>query len=424
MKRVLFFPSYFGGFGHVARCLLLAEELVQQDWSVAMILAGPYADAVKKAGFEVLKPLFPLRLKRKKANSPDYLWIPDASVQVLRDGFTRPWQVRAAVLEAMHFVRGFRPDVLIGDFSLLTWMIGQRAGIPVVQVVQSFMHPETPGLIWWRDPPSGISSPNIRPVFDPVLEHWKLNPIRKVEDLFRGDLFLIPCLPELDPLPEGITNTYYVGPLVPHSHKVELLPEPLLRPRNERTVYVTMGGDTVGHLTLLRKIIEAFHGTRWCVIISTGQRSNPAELGSLSPNIHCFSWVPGPSVIERSDAVLFHGGHVTMMETVRHGVPSVVVPSHSEREANGRRLEACSASRVLSPTSLGEPIQLIRKKWTYGEFTLGVQSFSTLTPEILREAVADVLENSRYREGVIKLRDIASHYQGLSAAADLIRNVL
>jgi UDP:flavonoid glycosyltransferase YjiC (YdhE family) len=364
-KRALLFPSYFGGgFGHVGRCLALAGELSRQNWTVAMVLAGRYVDLVRKAGYQVFQPLFPARPRRGEREPPAYTYILDGNVQALRDGLVRPWRVRAAVAEAQYIVRRFRPDVLIGDLSLLPWIVGQRSGLPVIQIVRSIMHPAAPRIIWWQEPPDGMISPDIRPVFDPVLSRWGLNSISRVEELVRGDMFLIPSIPELEPLPNGLSSTHYVGALIRSQLAAGALPAPLDKQTEKPVIYVTLGGGAgpVGNRRFFQKLNEALGETPWSVIVSTGRRFDPSDLPPAPPNMFYHQWVPGQAVIQRSSAVVFHGGYGTTMETVSYGVPSVVVPFHSEQESNGRRLEACSAARVLGPPSTGASMRLVRSR--------------------------------------------------------------
>ena len=425
-RRALFFPSYFGnGFGHISRCLTLADEMSRRNWIVGMVLAGHHASKIRKAGYEVFSPWFPKRSRPEAKAFPAYTYILDGNIQVLRDGFTRPWKVRAAVAEALLVVRRFKPDVLIGDVSLLSWIVGQRAGIPVVQVIRSIMHPVAPRIIWWKDPPPGMISPSIHKIFDKVLRRWKLERITRAEDLLRGDLFLVPSIPELEPLPDNTPNTHYIGALVSNDNSGSQLPLPIEEPSDKKRVYVTMGGGAgpVGNLHLFEVINEAFADTPWSVIVSTGPKFEAFRLPPAAPNLYYYQWVPGPSVIRQSDVVVFHGGYGTMMETVRYGVPAVVLPFHSEQEANGRRLAACSAAYVLSPESSDAPRQLIFKRWAYGEFAFWIHPVYQITPETLRNAVSNVLEKHCFSEGAAKLREVASKYKGAFAAVNLIERL-
>jgi UDP:flavonoid glycosyltransferase YjiC (YdhE family) len=427
-KRALLLPGYFGsGFGHIARSLVLASELARQQWSVALVVAGPHVVNVRRAGWPVYQPWFPMRPHRAAADeSLAYLWIPDANFQVVRDGLTHPWMLQLAVAELQLIIRHFGPDVLIGDFSLLAWIAGQRAGLPVVQVIRAIAHPASPRLIWWQSPPPGLVSPDIRPVFEAALKNWGLAPIERAEDLFRGDLFLVPSVPELEPLPPGLSNTQYVGAMVAAPTRAAVLPEPLNGLKEKPVVYLTLGGGaaTVGDRQFFKTINAAFADAPWQVIVSTGGKFAPTDLPPAPPNLFYYPWVPGSAVIPRSDLVIFHGGYGTMMETVRAGIPSLVLPFHSEQESNGRRLAACGAAEVLSPIADMSAMRLVRRRWRGGELATWMQPASSLTPTAVREAAHRVLTQSRYAEGARVLSAAAAAYAGAPAAVEWIGQLL
>jgi len=108
-------------------------------------------------------------------------------------------------------------------------------------------------------------------------------------------------------------------------------------------VYVTVGGgsDSVRGLNLLPLWKAAFAGTGWEVVVSTGGRPVDRRWRRVK-NLRVFPWVPGAAMVTRADGILFHGGYGTM-EMVRAGVPSVVLPLHTEQEGNGRRLQQSGA---------------------------------------------------------------------------------
>jgi UDP:flavonoid glycosyltransferase YjiC (YdhE family) len=68
-------------------------------------------------------------------------------------------------------------------------------------------------------------------------------------------------------------------------------------------------------------------------------------------------------------------------------------------------------------------MRLVRSRWPYGEFTTWVQPESPLTPEALRQAVADVLTQPGYRVAARALSEEASRYGGAEAASDLIEKL-
>jgi UDP:flavonoid glycosyltransferase YjiC (YdhE family) len=425
MPTALFFPSYLGsGFGHVSRCLALADELKTHGWRTPFALAGVHAEKVRRAGQRVFELRYPFRPKMEADAGPAYTVFSDMNYQLVRDRFHSPRIVRACVREAQNLLKRVQPDVLVGDTWPLTYILGRLAGLPVVQIIKSVVHPAAPRLIWWQDPPAGLVSPDPRPVFNPVLRRYGLPEIRRAEDLLVGDLLLVPSIPELDPLPLGLPKTHYVGALTRLSPP-KSLPSWLVELDSSRPlIYVTIGGGAgpVGSRWFFQIVSEALTPMDLQAIVSTSRKFPVSSLPTPPSNVVFRDWVPGPAVIARAAVVVFHGGYGTTMETVRHGVPSVVLPFHSEQEANGRRLEASGVARVLLPSR--EPFQVVPSRWKGGEFTTLVRLRSDLEPSMLREAIASVLTEDDYRQNACRLNRALDGYGGPSQAADLLENLV
>jgi UDP:flavonoid glycosyltransferase YjiC (YdhE family) len=435
MNRVLFFPSFRGGgFGHIGRCLALAQELRQRGWQTAFVLDGQHAAHVEATGQSILRPRHPLsatiikrliKLLRKSNPPPAYTLFSDMNFQIARDGFYSAQIVRQRVEQELELVRRFKPDLLIGDTWPLTSIVGRRVGLPVVQIIKSVVHPACPRLIWWDEPPPGLTSPDVRPVFNPPLAEWGLPPIERAEDLLSGDLLLVPSIPELDPLPEGIPATHYVGPLTQTDPRSVEPPDWFDELHPERPlVYVTIGGgaDPVGGARLFQVLYEALGDLPLQVLASTSAKLKPTDLPSPPANFILKSWVPGLATIARSDVVVFHGGYGTMMETIHCGVPSVIVPFHSEQEANGRRLETNGAGIVI-PHSQG-PYQPAWFQWPGGRFSVLVAPQPTLNPRQLRRAIDRILSQDQFRLATTQLRAQLANYGGPPLAADLINTLI
>ncbi|MFH1460528.1 MAG: nucleotide disphospho-sugar-binding domain-containing protein [Candidatus Omnitrophota bacterium] len=427
-KRALFLPGYFGnGFGHVGRCLALADEMKKENWKVGMVLAGRYCKLVKENGYDLFSPIFPKRPSTKFSdqNTPAFTYIKDGSGQVLRDGLTSLWKIKAAVAELMLIVKKFRPNVLIGDISLLTWILGKKVNLPVVQIIRSIMYPGRSKIIWWQDPPQGMESPNIAAVFNPLLEKWKISAIKSVDYLLQGDLYLVPSIPELEPLPDNVINTHYVGAMVYKQKFKNNLPEPLLNDNQKQKVYITMGGGAggVGNLKFFEIIHKAFSQTPWTTIVSTGKNFNPKDIPELSKNIYYSQWVPGPEVIKRSDLVIFPGGYGTMMETIKFGVPSIIVPFHSEQESNGRRIAENNAGCLLSSAEKSDRDTLIPYKCKYGKFVGCIRKEFNLKPHVLNDSAENILKNCEYKKAAMRLSSLVNKFNR-EKAVELIKKMV
>jgi len=415
-KRILLMPGYFGnGFGHIGRCAALGEEFLENGSQVAMVLSGAYASEMSKCGFKIFSPWFPKRPKSYAGEtSVAYTYIKDASMQVLRDGLVSPFRLKAAVLELQMVIKKFKPDLIIGDVSMLAWITAKKAGIPIVQIIRSIMHPACPVIIWWEKPPEGLTSPDVTKLFNPFLRKWKLPEIKTAEDLLRGDMYIIPSIPELEPLPSDIENAYYVGAVVRKGGAESKLPDIVLNNRGKKVVYITLGGGAggVGNKDFFATVNKAFADSDFLVIVSTGRKFDPRELPATPQNISYHQWLPGPLMIKNSDAVVFHGGYGTMMETVKAGIPSVVIPFHSEQESNGRRLAQNNASQVLSTAKSPETRSLVPGHWKYGKFTNCIRKKFHLDAVKLKRTVEDAIKLDAYHIAIKRLMNLENAMGG------------
>jgi UDP:flavonoid glycosyltransferase YjiC (YdhE family) len=425
MRKALLLPSYLGGgFGHIGRCLALANELRHRGWETAFALGGHHANRVFQSGQQVYNLRWPYKPRLEKEDGPAFTIFSDLNYQLVRDGLVDGSAILACVKEQLRIVRRFQPDILIADSAPLASILAYLAGLPLVQVVRSANHPLAPRLIWWRSLPDGLVSPDPRPVFNPLLEEWGLSLIERGEDLLKGDLYLVPSLPELDPLPLGLADTHYIGPLIRSAEELPPMPDWFAALNPDRPViYVTLGGGAgpVGGRAFYSKLFEALGDSDQQVIASTGAKLSPGDLPAPPENIRIEAWVPGPAMIARSDLVIYPGGYGTTMELIQAGVPALVIPFHSEQESNGRRLESAGAGLVLHPNK--GKASLVRHRWAGGEFSTLVHWQSDLSSADMREAVFALLASKIYRVNARRLQKMSQHYEGASQAGDLIEEL-
>lgn len=432
--RILFLPSDTGGgFGHISRCLALARECKSTGHTCAFVLNDTKYENKVGSDFAVYVAAkitsFRDRLfgritgvfRRKIDSPPLYLMISGLDYQVVRDRFFTTKDVEYVLAEYWKVVRDFKPDVLVGDTNLLVWMLGRKADLPVVQVVRYASHPATAKLIWWHAIPENMIPPDSAALFNPILERAGLENIARAEDLLRGDLYMVPSMPELEPiLPSA--DTQFVGGLLAGT-----------KPQNETSwtddwrvgdhplIYVSIGGgaSSVGSRMFFSMLAEAFSGFPARVVVSTGGKFPSESFSSLPANVRFFDWVPGRALISMADLVIFHGGYATMMETVAAGKPTIIVPFHSEQESNGRRLEQLGAGRVLRLSH--EAFEEVKASWPQGTYSYLIQKSFDLVPDELRLAARDILADSEYTYKTQVLQNKIASYGGSSKAVDLIQ---
>jgi len=430
--KILFFPSdKGGGFGHISRCLVLAQEAKDRGHACAFVLSDTKYEKQVGSSFPVfmVKQLtsrskqFLSALSRmvpkKHGPTPLYVGISGLDFQVVRDGLVTQQAIEYVLKGYEHVVKNFKPDILVGDTNLLVWILSRKISLPVLQIVRYASHPVTAKLIWWEDEPHGMIPPNSSLLFNPILEKFRLSSIERVENLLRGDLYIIPSIPEIEPIPQD-DMTVHVGQLSV-SEMNEQVPAWLRDvDGHQPLVYITIGGGagSVGNRLFFQTVIDTFADKSVHVVISTSDKFSRKDFKNIPKNIRMFQWVPGRLLISRADIVIFHGGYSTMMECLAYGKPTIIVPFQTEQEGNGRRLEQMGCGLVLRLSR--ENYRCIKGKWRYGKFNFIVQNRYDLTPEELWTAVNKLLSNSAYVSRAQMLKSKIEEYRGAKAAMDLI----
>jgi UDP:flavonoid glycosyltransferase YjiC (YdhE family) len=430
MKNILFFPNYLGGgFGHIGRCLSLADAWTQQGGSAFFALDGPHAHRVSEAGYEYRIIGVP-RMHAKTSGSPAYVYVSGMDYQIVRDGFDHPQVVEQTLREAMKIIDRVKPDLLLGDGWPLTYLLGHRAGLPVVQMVKSVVCPNPEPLAWWEPAPPGFMPPDPGPVFNPVLLKQGLPPITRAEELLKGDLLLFPSLPELDPTPILPDNAFYVGSIIRCPSASAQTPGWLTKlDKTKPIVYISVGG-AAGHggaSEFFHLIITGLHDMDCQIVISSGGKYTLPKGEQLAPNMLLERWVPNWALLPLCDAVVFHGGY-TRMEILENGLPSVVIPFHSEQEFYGRQL-AKNGCALCLPYSEGE-YSLKLARWRGGnwmktkKYSVHFRPRCTLTPAKLRQAVEQVLNDREMKAKASHMKEALRKYGGSEQAVTLIRTKL
>lgn len=168
-------------------------------------------------------------------------------------------------------------------------------------------------------------------------------PVGSPFELLLGDELLAADIPSflLSPLP---STCHIVGPLMRSgwSQAAAWLDElEYARP----LIYATLG-STVEAGPALVKIIDALRESSYAAIVSTGSLALPAGL-KLPARMRVFPTVPGETVTRRSCLVIHHGGHKTLMQVLKAGVPSLVLPANPNQVLVAQQVQALGAGHTL-----------------------------------------------------------------------------
>ena len=148
-----------------------------------------------------------------------------------------------------------------------------------------------------------------------------------------------------------------------------------------KTVYISLG--TVNHLddAFYQAAFAAFADYPAQFILSVGKNTDIERLGSVPENFIVRHYVPQLEILQRADAFVTHGGMNSVHEGLYYSVPQVVVPHQFEQLLNGKRVAETGTGLLL-----GEE-----------------RPYGRVTPQALRQALDEVLNNPKYRRNAERI---------------------
>src|SRR5262249_12263872 len=133
----------------------------------------------------------------------------------------------------------------------------------------------------------------------------------------RMPLYIVPTTPEFDYERRDLPPTvHYVGPCLWNAGDAETAPAWLDEiPRDTPLVHVTEGTVHNQDPILLRAAMQGLAGQPLQVVMTTGNRRDPAELdlGPRAANVRVERFVPHRFLLPRTDVVVTTGGAGTVM---------------------------------------------------------------------------------------------------------------
>ena len=148
------------------------------------------------------------------------------------------------------------------------------------------------------------------------------------------------------------------------------------------TVSAERGGD------FYRTVVAAFEGEPVQVILVAPD----GQVGAVPANFILRPYVPQLELLSRVHAVVSHGGHNTVCESLSHGLPLVITPIRDDQPVVANQVVAAGAGLRLR--------------------------FARLSPAALRDGVKRVLTEPSFREAAQRVRASFAAAGGAKAAAD------
>jgi UDP:flavonoid glycosyltransferase YjiC (YdhE family) len=413
MSRFLFTMLPANDLGLPTRMVPIARALADRGHEVAVFNPSPApSKLVAEAGLASL----PMPARAMPAPVFDLAHVSGAwDVEHFFGGiYTQEAYVRDAVAVYVDLIRGYAPEMVVDSFEPVACLAARALRVPLATVLQGNIHPASRGFLWWQDVrPANL--PSAAAFFNAVGAEYGLRPLQRCVDLMAGDISLIVGTPETDPVAVDTNVTpsvTWIGPMVFQRGDATLpawveelgrndengRKRPLVWVYSGNPRYFPPAATACDSIVVIRAAIAALKDEPVDVVLTTGYQELPEEFGALPKNFHLAAYVPGLLMAERADLIVFHGGHSSVMTSLKAGTPSVIIPTISERESNARRLVSLGAGEVVMPITGAD-----------GEKRINQAEFNAKVNRVLREP--------SYRHAARRVAESMRQYGGAEAAA-------
>lgn len=328
--------TFIGGSGHLRPLFPFARAAQAAGHTVAIAGAGNRYEEIVAAGFTAFRTSEPrptptATATEAEAEAEEPLPAPDPlrDERVMREGFAgRGARRHAAAIRELALT--WKPDVIVRDevdfgAAIAAQTLGIACATVMVLLAGGFVRPDV------------VADP-----LDELRAEYGLPPDPDLSSL-RGELLIMPAPPTLRdpkfPLPE---DTFYCRP--DHTAPAaESTPS-----RTRPGIYCTFGTiDT--YRELFDKILTAVRDLPVDLVMTVGPRLNPASFGPQPAHVRIASFLPQNQVLPNSDLVIAHGGSGTLIGSLAHGLPSLLLPLGADQPHNTRRCVALGTARDLNP---------------------------------------------------------------------------
>lgn len=331
--------SCFPGHGHLNPLLPAAGAFRRAGWQVLVNTGPDLVDVAERHGLPAAasglghgETEAALRARR-----PDIVGLPQRErlTAVLPAMFVDV-AARSRIGETIELVDRWRPDLVLHDVTeFAAPLAAMRAGVPHVAHGVGLVGP-TPSLL-----------AALRPAVDRLaVEHG----IDDGLDRWLATTYVDLCPPSLHgPGGPSFERVLPVRPQAAAAAPGDRLPAVVDALPFARTVHLTLGTVVNNVPGLLETLLAGVTAQPANVVVTVGPDRDPAGLGPLPPSVLAERYLPHSLLLDRCSAVVCHAGAGTLLATLAHGLPVVLVPVAAEQALNAQLAAAAGVAVVVPP---------------------------------------------------------------------------
>jgi len=270
------------------------------------------------------------------------------------------------------------PDLILhSKFTAAPKIVAKKHGIPTACLTNGFVLDPRTILDAEKEKRSPVDMSNVSSFLRFQKRAKKfygqyLNGNSDTGDVFVNDeaLHLVLGVEMLQPARSSLSShCNFVGPTVrmeQYSKSYEL-------------IYASLGSVFVDNKAFFQTCIQALGTLGRRAIISLSGHFSPGDFGQVPDNVELSHFVNQTHVLQKASVFVTHGGDSSVSEAIYCETPMVVVPQIPEQLLRAQQIQRLMLGKYISPTDL--------------------------TVDVLRGAVAEVLENPLFRQNVQALKE-------------------
>lgn len=385
-----------GAHGHINPTIAVARQLVEQGARVSYLftplptLEAKFIKAELEATGAAVYPYQSHLQFKRDGETPRESWAAFPR-RILEDSIDIAQRIEGSLRE-------LRPDLIVHDFLCLAGRFAGRAlGLPTLTFYPTYptnQHFSQAHIVPVDPRPDHLERVAFRGLAQQAAQRFGVPAFTDDNMFVPSDVLNIVFMPrEFHPAGQSFDARYqFVGPSLESRISVGNFTPPA--DRAEPLYYVSLGTLFSKQPAFFRLCLEAFSTLPGRVVLSIGDRFDPALLGPIPNNATIASFVDQLQILEHCSAFVTHGGMNSVMEALHFGVPMVVAPQIPEQ---------LFTAKWLTESKLGVPLDP-----------------QTQSPQVLRDAVLAACSDVEITNKVRAMRQIVRGSSGHRGAAEAI----
>lgn len=190
---------------------------------------------------------------------------------------------------------------------------------------------------------------------------------------------------------------HFTGPFLSIARR-EPVPFPYEKLTGKPLVYASMGTVQNGLSWIFETIAESCTDLDIQLIISLGGGAIPESLPKTSEKIIVVRYAPQLELLQKAALTITHGGMNTTLESLKNGVPMIVIPITNDQPGVSARVAWTGTGKVIP--------------------------FGKVSAERLRNSIREVLTDDFYKKNALRLQQAIARSGGVHEAADIVEQAI